>query len=702
VIGGTRVAVVALLGALVAAAGPAVPARATVGALSAGSVRVSVSVVSPPSPGPGDTFVVAGRVINGGGEPIQAVGVRLLVDPQALTSRDDLAQAAAVDTTSDPALADSGGDVVSSSIITGLSESLAPNASVPFQITIPADDLALKGFGVHVLTVEARAAEPTGQRTTVASLRTFIVWRGSASLPTLRTTWLVPLQDQPLRGVDGRYDPKAAGALADSLDSGGRLSTMLEAGEGEPVSWAVDPDLLEEAQQLSVGAPLVGGGTASPDDGAANWLRELSSAQEVLALPYADPDLTAQRRGGLSFDLAAQVATGTASAARVLNRTVPAAPAWPVDGVTTSGTIDGAAASGLTQVVLSSGAVRAPDAQNYTPDALGPLAGSSLQSVTADATLSSFAAADPRLLGNATLARLRLLAETAMIAAERPSQPRSVVIALPRDWAPSPGWARVVFSLAKFAPWLQPTTLSALTADPGDAPLRRLAPYPDAAAAAEVPSAQFRIVRTTSGRLDRFQEILTQPAQVVPAYSAALMRAQSAAWQQDPTAGTAYAAGVAASLQEQMAKVRILPRGEVTLSSRTGKVPLAVRNELDQDVRLQVRLTATPAFRLRTGPQEVSTVPAGRAISVEVPASTSADGRIPVTARLVTPSGTPFGQPVSFEVRATGYGAVAQLAAGALVVLLAIALVVRVVRRIRRGAGAAAAARDVIEEARHG
>ena len=113
--------------------------------------------------------------------------------------------------------------------------------------------------------------------------------------------------------------------------------------------------------------------------------------------------------------------------------------------------------------------------------------------------------------------------------------------------------------------------------------------------------------------------------------------------------------------------------------------------------------TSIPAFRLDAQPSEVQTLRAGSTASVEVPASATADGRIQVVARLTTPAGDPFGGTVAFDLRATGYGEVARLVAGVLVVLLGLAVIVRVVRRIRAGAAAAdAAAADIIaEEAEH-
>ena len=393
----------------------------------------------------------------------------------------------------------------------------------------------------------------------------------------------------------------------------------------------------------------------------------------------------------------------TSAATRVLNKVTAAAPAWPVDGVTTAGTLLGAQASGLTQVVLASDDAQPTVATTATPDALGPLNGSGLQVVTSDSTLAGLAANDPRLLGNPTLARLAHPGRDGHDrgrASQRPTlrgrgpAPRLGTVGGVGEGDAHAGSRRTMD---------RPDGPHGPHGHPRRRPARRLGAYPESALQAEVSQQQLRPVAQTFSRLRRFGQILTNPDAFVPSYTAALRRAQSAAWREHPADGQAYADKVSAALLVETHKVRILPRGQVTLSSRTGGIPLAVRNGLTQDVRVSIQLTSIPAFRLDAQPSEVQTIRAGSTASVEVPASATADGRIPVTARLTTPAGEPFGGAVSFELRATGYGEVARLVAGVLVVLLGLAVIVRVVRRIRAGAAAAdAAAADIIaEEAEH-
>ena len=133
-------------------------------------------------------------------------------------------------------------------------------------------------------------------------------------------------------------------------------------------------------------------------------------------------------------------------------------------------------------------------------------------------------------------------------------------------------------------------------------------------------------------------------------YEPALLSAQSTAWRgKGADAGRAFTADLTTQIGDAVTSVRLVPRGQVTLSSRSGIIPLAVQNSLDQDVRIRVRVTATPSVRLRSSPTEVITVPAGRTASVDVAAEATADATFPVVAVLLTEEGTTIGQPVALQ-----------------------------------------------------
>src|SRR5262249_59783504 len=58
------------------------------------------------------------------------------------------------------------------------------------------------------------------------------------------------------------------------------------------------------------------------------------------------------------------------------------------------------------------------------------------------------------------------LAETAMIASERPGASRAVVAAPPSRWDPSPGLVAGLLEETVDTPWLRPVTLASLAATP--------------------------------------------------------------------------------------------------------------------------------------------------------------------------------------------------------------------------------------------
>lgn len=654
-------------------------ARSAADATGSADIRITVTSLAPTSLAPDGTLVIGGRVVNASDTTLVDLGARLRVGSEAITSRAEMAAFAAGTDAAEVGL------VPAASLVDVVPE-LAPGAAADVHIEVPGDELGLvPGFGVHPLTLELRVAEPDGTRRTAGSVRTFLVTSGLGAAPTVRVAWLWPLVGTPGRGPDGTLPPTTATRLANSLRADGRLGGLLGAGVGHPVTWLVDGALLEDVRSLATGNGLPAG--VQPDPVATSWLATLSGERmrptaDVEALPFADPDLVAVERAGLADDLTLARTYGAELVTSLLGGPVGTAPAWPVNGLSNRSTLETLQAQGAGSVILSSVALE-DTGLGGTADALTSLTDlPDLSAVTADATLSALVGSGPAKLGGTVLATQRLLAETAMIAAERPSDPRSVVVSPPRRWAASPDWARAVADAS--APWLIPVTLQALQSDPGDAPPATTTGYPPEARAAEVSPTQLATVASDRAQLDRFSAAVADPEAFMADFDPALLTAQSTAWRgKGRAAGRAYTATLTAAVNKDVTSVRLLPRGQVTLSSRTGIIPLAVQNTLDQDVHVRVRVVSTPAVRLRSQPTEVITIPAGRTASVDVAAEATADATFPVLAVLLTDEGASLGDPVTFTVRATGYGQVARVVVGGALVLLAVAVALRVARRIR-------------------
>jgi len=639
-----------------------------------GPVRVVVESLEPRVPRPGDTVSVSGRLTNTGADPLTTVTAQLRVSRRAITGRDQLA-ALATSTDRPP------GAVVEPFVIP-VAERLDAGSSAPFRLEIPVDSLRLGDFGVYPMAVEVRGTPPSGVRDRVGTVRTFLPWAGrtdTAAVRPTRVAMLWPVLAAPARGA-GDLAVDDPSPLPDLLAR--RLSRVVEAGQGSSVTWFLDGDLLESADALGQGEAGASAATA------AAFVATLDRAVgdgDAFAVGYADPDLVSVVGSRLADDLATSTALGPAVVREVLGRDVGGTLAWPADGTADGATLEVLGRGGTETVVLSDAYVAPVRRVVYTPDAVGRLAGTRLTAAVADSRLSALLTTPLAEQGGSALARQRFLAEVAMVTAERPSDGRSVLVVPPRAFDPDPGYVRDLLAALREVPWARPVTLSALLADPGDAPARRPPDYPAAVRARELPGSRLAGVATARDRLAALAEILEQPEPLVDGYERALLRTESAAWRDQPDAGERFTRSLTDAVTAARSAVRIVETGPITLATRNGAIPVTIVNGLDQPVTVRVGARAIPSVRLTVGQPPAVTVEAGRRVSVEVPAQAAANGRLDLEVRLLTPSGAAYGDPVTFPVRVTGFGQVARVVVGAALVLLGLAVLVRIGRALRRG-----------------
>jgi hypothetical protein len=283
------------------------------------------------------------------------------------------------------------------------------------------------------------------------------------------------------------------------------------------------------------------------------------------------------------------------------------------------------------------------------------------------------------------LARQRFLSELAMVTAERPFDGRDVVVAPPRYWQPDVSAVRALLSSLGSVPWVQPQTVQQLRAGATPGVSRRTPSYPTVVARREVTAAQLDIVRAGRYDLQALTSVLSQPQPLADQLERGLLRSESTAWRGHTAAGITFARSVSTVIAKAQAGVRIVPSGPITLTSRTGQIPITVANDLDQAVTVRLDVAAVPSVRMTLSQPGLVTVSAGRRETVEVEAKAAANGRLVVQTRLLAPDGQEYGPVVSFPVQATGIGQVAQWVVGGALVLLTVALTYRVGRAIRRG-----------------
>ncbi len=441
-----------------AAGGAATALASTVTSASQQQVTVAITSISPQIARPGKPVTVSGTVTNPTGARCPTWRVQLWSSTARFTTRSQLASYAA-------------GQLQVDAPVTGavdqLAGSLKPGATRQWTVTVPVATLGFaSGFGVYPL-----AAQLDSAGSPVADAYTFLpFWPGSARAAGLtrpeQVAWIWPLIGQPEQAA---CHALRSDGLASSLASTGRLGGLLadgtsSAGLGASLTWAIDPSLLSSAALMT--RPYRVGGTpactgtqtrrASP--AARAWLAKvhaLASQQDFFTTPYADVDVSALAHAGLDNDVARALGKGrevAASPSLLGGVQRPADTAridWPADGIADYGVLGSLAANGIGAVVLNSSMMPptrpvlfTPSAITTTPDGVNAglrvaLADSTLAEVLADAPTAAHA---PSAAASFSTEQ-RFLAETAMIAAEQPGLPRSVVITPPRQWNPAPGLA---------------------------------------------------------------------------------------------------------------------------------------------------------------------------------------------------------------------------------------------------------------------
>jgi len=676
-------AVLTLLLAVPLTLSPGLPAGHGAGAAPAVAATTPAALrltsISPDVATAGGVLRVTGGITNTGRQELRDVEVRLRLSATRLGSRAELAAVAEGRTTSRD------GDPIATTTLPDLDA----GGTTTFAVSRALDEIPqLTGFGVYVLGVEVLAGRPSGFGR-VAMVRTMLPWVPEQPdfLPT-GYTWLWPLVSRPTRLSDGTFSDDV---LAGEMSADGRLSRLLDTGtriqDTAALTWAIDPELLSAAADMADGYRVQApDGSTVPGGGsgiAGLWLdrlRTVTAGQQVLPLPYADPDLVALNRHGRAGDIVRADASAEATFADVLPLAGPVSDiAWPINGFVNRSTLGVLRGDGRTAAVLDGRAVPPEIDLSYTPAGRADLATRSgkVAGLLADPGLADQLrrhGPDPLLAGQ------RVLAETAMITSELPSTgtERSIVVMPPRRWDPEQAFLDRLVATAD-APWTAavPLRMLAQTAPPEID--RQPLDYPSVQRRLELPGLYLRALDAMHTSISLLRAILTDPAQLVPELERSVNLLESSWWRGRPSRVNRLDREKDL-LTEARTSVRVQP-GNFTFSSRSGTIPVTVANELDQEVEVVLRLDPqTP--RLRVDPVEAFTIGPKSKRQIPVSASAVASGPVVVDAQLHTPGGAAYGQPVPLQISITQYGTVALYITAVAAGVLFLAAGVRVLRRV--------------------
>jgi hypothetical protein len=656
-------------------------------------VRITITGLAPVALGTGNSLAMGGTVANTGLATITSLSVRLTISTTPLTSRRDLDKATD---------AEGGfGSIPLYATTTAVVDTLPPGAKAAYRIATDTSQLPLGAPGIYVLGVEAIGFGPAGY-VILDTSRMLIPYVPDAVDP-VNVTWLWPLATTPAQTPD---DVLLGDTISREVSPGGRLDDLLSAGGSSPsISWVVDPQVLQVADDMSDGYLVDKGGQiragTSADDAAA-WLerarailgpakdpeRSTPRQRPVWVMPYADPDADALTRAGLTTDLVRASTAAPEVAARQLERAPDGTLAWAAGGRLDQEALDVLASAGVRTVVVRDKSAPAAPGLDYTPSGYLDIeaSGGRVRALIIDSGL--LAALELPQGNQATIlaARQRFLAELAFVALEPTEASRYLIAAAasPR-WDPNPRLLRAIIASLRSTPWTRLVPVSTVLALP-DAGTARIVET-DARRARELDRDYLKRITETQASIESLRSVLTDPLPLTAPIASALLRAESSAWRTRPREGVRLLDSIDASITTAESSVYVVPRDDIVLSGDRGSVPVTVTNDFDQTVRVGVSITADPAARLDAEPLEVVEIEAGRRASLEVPVRVVGGDALTVAVQLTDPTGKPFGEPVALELRTTAYSRAALWVAVAAAAALILLVVYDIVRRARqRGA----------------
>jgi hypothetical protein len=469
----------------------------------------------------------------------------------------------------------------------------------------------------------------------------------------------------------------------------------------------------------------------------------------VFALPYGDVDLSALLGAGRGTDARYAMSTGQSWVASVLgiSATSLAPVAYPPDGLADETTLDFLAGANIRTAILSDQVL--PSKSSITPTALTAQQNPAIRALAADSVLDKLVATDaPGKQGQQSVDQglSDVRAELAAITNEQPGAKASrlAVVALPRNWNPSADWANGVLNLlgvggdiGGYTQPFTPVSLSLLTYAVGAPPpsadpalnqtagyARSPVTYPASAAAQEIPTAYVdavELLRDEAGQLDSVlcstvvdaaagttanpgghcaltdKEKTADPKlpdgrrDVVGGMKDTLLTALSVWWRTNRAGAVALSQEVDGRIQDIRKSIAIVASAKVTLTSRTGRVPLNVQNIRAPDtsnafpMTVILSLSSNDRTRLKSASRQVLTVRPNEHPQIEISVSSDAAGTFPLYIQVLTPDGERLSTTTArILVRSTAYGAIATAITYATIGLFAAAVVLRQIRRFRR------------------
>lgn len=569
------------------------------------------------------------------------------------------------------------------------SRPIAIGLAVPGAAFDPAR-LAVHLAGVYPLEMELRDAHDQPLSRFVTYLVAVDVDATGQPQPLtarLGVAWVFPLDAHPGVRPDGITDP----AVAAALEPPGRLGRQVLALARHPtvpVVVAPTPATLDTWGGLTLSRGDPGASTS------AAALRALLSPgagrSQVLAGPYVALDLPALLRFGLGSAADAEFVQGAVAADRYFGTQIDGrtALAQPVD----PDALGKLRARGVDRVVVDEAAV---GAQNERLTVTAPLSVEPAPTLAPAGPVAAVAS-DTRLAqllsggGDSppALRAQRFLAGLSLIALEAPGATRAVVVVNPTTFDPPTALLDAVLGGLASHPWLAPMTLDnvfATVSPKAGTTVRSLSSYNPPA-----PVVTAKLYGDTQTRLAAFGTLVGPLDPRVGRAERLLLSSLSSDWSGPAGAIAAHSEliGVNAIIDDFLSRIRVPTPGTITLTARSGAVPITFRNDTGQPIRVLVSLRSHK-LDFPQGSARTFALPP-RSVTVRFDVRSRTSGTFPLEMSVRSADGSLRISDARFKVRSTVVSTVGiALAVGAAIFLAAWWLFeIRRRRRARAGSHA--------------
>lgn len=581
-----------------------------------------------------------------------------------------------------------------------LTAPLLPRQTITLSYRTTAEDLCLCFDGVYPYALVVRGvSDPTVGSTELGRTQVLVPSFLHPPKP-VQVAWVWPLLEAPHRWMD--TDVFTDEQLAGSVGPGGRLDRALRTAElvaGQVrLTLLVDPDLLDSlAVMAGPGGYRVRAGTGTvPGTGgllAARWLARLKllrAKHDIVLTAFADPDVNAVARAGLKFSTALEPQVQSRIAPTLNGDFSSDLLTWPVGSVLTGRALDALVSGGASTLLLSDAALPGQNQAEPRPDALSPLpsAAGQASALVTDSGIQATVARALRPGAAAAVDQQTLLAQLAIRAAEQPDRGHFVVIVPDRYVDTDPASAAQTILAERGTSWGRP--IAVRTALHTVTPVDRGALQTGAAnPAAELRPADMNALNQVWQQVTSMNEALhdnDSAAALLGGFNNGIQRAESGAWRRNRPGGAAIVRNLQSRINQLTSAVHLVQPavGTYSLSSVDSPVVVTVSNQLPRPVTVEVSVSpANGVVGFRSPPVQQQTIPARSIATIRIPTHVDRLGKFQVVALLRTPDGRQLGPGVTLNLRATSIGRVTKVITVVAVSVLVLALLRRIVRRIR-------------------